>query len=227
VSAILVMLSTVAATIILTSNLVLADWKAGFQQNPQIATQSASPNGMAAIMGFNKIGSGSSSSSIYASASTAKDPYEHITGDNINQEFGTIRESPQTSRTSTNNVDASAYTTTTTGNTGSTQTTHTIQPMSTTSEPSLAEQQLQNPTSPEVVTPQGPSLVTTVTPQGPSPVTSVTMSLVGQTTCKPTELLSNSKCSPQPSACGTIGISQDSKCSVRPLYHHRMLISIR
>ena len=206
----------IAAAIILMSNLVFADWKANFQQNPQIATQSASPSGMAAIMGFNKIGSGSSSSSIYASPSTAKDPYEHITSNNINplQQFGTIHESPLTSRTSTNNVDASAYTTT--GNTGSTPTTRTIHPMTITSEHSpVRQQQQQNPTSTEVVTPQGPFLVTTAT-----------LSLAGQITCNDTtELLRNSKCIP--SNCGPIGISQDSKCSIRPLYHHRMLMSIR
>jgi hypothetical protein len=188
---------------ILTSNLALADSKA--------------PSGMAAIMGFNKIGS--SSSSIYASSSTANDPYEHITGNNIYplQRFGTIRdESPLASRTNTNNLGASAYSTPTTGNTGSTLTTRTIQPMTITSQPSPAQGQQQTPTSPEVATPQGLSQVTTVT-----------QSLGGQITCKPTELLINSKCIPQPSTCGAIGISQDSKCSTRPLYYHRMLISIR
>jgi len=211
VSATLALLNAEAATIILTSNLVLA---AGFQQTPQIATQSTSPSGTAAIMAFNKIGSGSSPS-IYASSSTAKDPYEHTTSNNINplQQFGSIRENPLASRT---NTDAGTYTTTTTGNTGSTPTTRTIRPMSTTSEPSHAQQQQQNPTSPELVTPQGPSQVTTET-----------LSLGGQITCKPTELLRNSKCSPHLSTCGPIGISQDSKCSTRPLYYHRMLISIR
>ena len=220
----------IAAAIILMSNLVFADSKASFQQKPQIATQSASPSGMAAIMGFNKIGS-----SIYASSSTAKDPYEHITSNNINplQQFGTIRESPLTSRTSTNNVDASAFTTT--GNTGSTSTTRTIHPMTITSEP-LRQQQLQNPTSTEVVTSelspvqqqqQNPTSPEVVTPQGPSQVSTVTQSLAGQTTCEPTELLRNNKCIPQPSTCGPIGISQDSKCSTRPLYYHHMLISIR
>ena len=207
----------IAAAIILMSNLVFADWKANFQQNPQIATQSASPSGMAATMGFNKIGSGSSSS-IYASPSTAKDPYEHITSNNINplQQFGTIHESPLTSRTSTNNVDTSAYIST--GNIGSTSTTLTIHPMTITSEPSpVRQQQQQNPTSTEVVTPQGPSQLTTGT-----------LSLAGQITCNDTtELLRNSKCIPQPSNCGPIGISQDSKCSIRPLYLHRMLMSIR
>jgi len=220
----------IAAAIILMSNLVFADSKANFQQNPQIATQSASPSGMTAIMGFNKIGSGSSSSSIYASSSTAKDPYEHFNSNNINtlQQFGTIRESHLTSRTSTNNVDASAYTSSTPGNIGSTSTTRTTHPMTITSEPSpVRQQQQQNPTSTEVVTPQGPSQVTTVTPQGPSQVTTVSESLVGQTSCKPTELLSNSKCSPQPSTCGPIGISQDSKCNTRPLHYHHMFISIR
>ena len=215
-SAILALLVAVAATIILTSNLALADWKASFQQKPQIATPSASQSGTAAIMAFNKIGSGSSSSSIYASSSTAKDPYEHISSNNINplQQFGTIRDgSPLASRTNTNNVDASAYTTTTTGNTGSIPTTRRIQPMTIMSEPSHAQRQHQNPTSPEVVT-----------PQRPSQVTMVTLSLGGQITCKPTELLRNSKCSPQPSTCGPIGISQDSKCSTRPLYYHHMLI---
>jgi hypothetical protein len=218
VSAILALLIGEAATVTFMSNLALADWKASFQQNPQIPTQSASPSGTAAIMAFNKIGSGSSSSSIYASSSTAKDPYEHISSNNINplQRFGTIHdESPLARRTNTKNVDASAYTTTTTGNTGSKPTTHTIQPMTITSEPSPAQQQ-QNPTSPEVVTPQGPSQVTTVT-----------LSLEGQITCKPTEPLRNSKCIPQSPTCDTIGISQDSKCSTRPLYYHHLFMSIR
>jgi hypothetical protein len=215
VSAILALL--IATSIILTSNLALADWKASFQQIPQIAAQSASPSGTAAIMALNKIGSGSSSSSIYASSSTANDPHEHITSNNINplQQFGTIRENPLASRTKIN-VDAGTYTTTTAGNTGSTPTTRTILPMTTISETSRAQQQQQNPTSAEVVTPQGPSQVTTET-----------LSLAGQITCKPTELLRNSKCSPQASTCGSIGISQDSKCSTRPLYYHHVLMSIR
>jgi hypothetical protein len=225
VSAILALLIVVAATIILTSNLALADWKASFQQKPEIATPSASQSGTASIMAFNKIGSGSSSS-------TAKDPYEHISSNNINplQQFGTIRDgSPVASRTNTNNVDASAYTTITTGNTGSKLTTRTIQPMIITSEPSQPQQQQQNPISTEIVTPQGPSQVTTeiVTPQGPSQVTTVTTSLAGQITCKPTEVLRNSKCSPQTTTCDPIGMSQDSKCSTRPLYYHHMFMSIR
>ncbi len=203
----------------LTSNLVLADSKASFQQKPQITTQSAL-SGTANIMGYvNKIGSGSSSSSIYASSFTAKDPYERISSNNINplQLFGTIRnESPQASRTNTNNVDASAYTTTTTGNTGSTPAARTIQPMTLTGEPSHTQRQQQNPTLPEVVT----------LPR-PSQVTMVTLSLGGQITCKPTELLRNSNCSPQPPTCVSIGISQDSKCSTRPLYDHHVLESIR
>lgn len=199
-----------------TSHVALADWRASFQQTPQMATQSASPSGTAAIMAFNKIGSGSSSSPIYASSSTVKDPYEHITSNNINplQQFGSIHDSPLASRSNTNEVDANAYTTTTTGNTGSKPTSRTIQPLSITSEPYHPQQQQQNPTSTEIVTPQGPSL------------TMATLSLVGQITCKPTELLRNSKCSPQPSTCESIGISQDSKCSTRPLYYHRMLMSI-
>jgi hypothetical protein len=202
------------------SNLALADWKASFQQKPQLATQSAL-SGTATIMGYiNKMGSGSSSSSIYASSSsTAKDPYEHISSNNINplQLFGTIRNgSPLASRTNTNNVDASAYTTTTTGNTGSTSTTRTIQPMTLTGEASYAQRQQQNPTVPEVVT----------LPK-PSRVTMVTLSLEGQITCKPTELLRNSNCSPQPSTCVSIEISQDGKCSTRPLYSHHVLESIR
>lgn len=211
-SAILALLIAAAS-----SHVALADWRASFQQTPQIATQSASPSGTAAIMAFNKIGSGSSSSPIYASSSTAKDPYEPITSNNINplQQFGTIHESPLASRSNTNDVDASAYTTTTTGNTGSKPTSRTIQPMSITSEPSHPQQQQQNPTSTEIVT-----------PQGPSQVTMATLSLVGQITCKPTEVLRASKCSPQPSTCESIGISQDSKCSTRPLYYHRMLMSI-
>jgi hypothetical protein len=124
VSAIFALLIVTAVTIILTtSNLALAVWKAGFQQEPQIATQSPSPSSTAAIMAFNKIGPSSSPSSIYTSPSTAKDPYQHISSNNINplQQFGTIRdESPLASRTNTNNVDASTHTTTTTGNTGST-----------------------------------------------------------------------------------------------------------
>jgi len=197
VSAILALPITVAATIILTSNLALADWKPSFQQTPQIATQSTSPSGMAAIMGFDKMGSGSSSSSIYASSSTAKYPYEHITSNNINplQQVG----SPMA------------------GNTGSTPTTRTIQPMTITSEPSpVQQQQQQNPTSTEVVTPQGSSQVTTVT-----------LPLAGQITCNgTTELLRNSKCIPQPPTCDPIGISQDSKCNARPLHYHHMFMSI-
>lgn len=215
-SAILALLIAEVATMMHTSDLAFADWKSSFQQpQSQIVTQSASPSGTAAIMAFNKIGSGSSSS-IYASSSTAKDPYEHITSNNINplQQFGTIRESPLTSRTNTNNVEAGAYTTTTTGNTGSTPTTRTIHPMTITSEPSPVQQQ-QNPTSPEVLTPQGPSQVTTVT-----------LSLAGQITCNgTTELLRNSKCIPQP-ACDPIMISQD-KCDARHLHYHHMFMSIR
>ena len=189
-----------------TPNSTLADWK--MSQQPQIVTQSASQSGMAAIMTFNKISSGSSSSSIYTSSSTAKYPYEHITSSNINPLQ--LPENPLASRTNTNNVDAVTYTTATTGNTGFTHTTHTIQPRTTTSESSHAQQQ--NPTLPEVST------------QGPSQVTTVTRSLGGQITCNPTELLPNSKCSPQSLTCGSIGISEDSKCSTRPLY---MLMSIR
>ena len=139
-SAILALLIAEAATMMLMSNLALADWKPSFQQTPQIVTQSASPSGTAAIMAFNKIGSGSSSSSIYAPSSTAKDPYEHIRSNSINP-VQLHDESPLASRTNTNNVDASAYTTTTTGNTGSTPTTRTIHPMTITSEPSLVQQQ--------------------------------------------------------------------------------------
>jgi hypothetical protein len=213
VSAILALFIVAAATIILTSNLALADWKASFQQKPQIAIQSAFTSGTAAIMAFNKIGSGTSSS-IYASSSTAKDPYEHISSNNINPLQP--RESPLASRSNTNNVDASAYTTATTDNTGSTPTTRTIQPMTIMSEPSHTQRQQQNPTSPEVVT-----------SQRPSQVTMVTLSLGGQITCKPTELLRDNKCSPQPPTCVPIGISQDTKCSTRPLYYHHMLESIR
>ena len=219
-SAIFALLIVTAVTIILTtSNLALADWKAGFQQEPQIATQSPSPSGTAAIMAFNKIDPSSSPSSIYTSPSTAKDPYQHISSNNINplQQFGTIRdESPLASRTNTNNVDASAHTTTTTGNTSSTPTTRMIQPMTITSEPSHAQRQQKNPTSLEIVT-----------PQRSSQVTMVILSLGGQITCHPTELLRNSKCSPQPPTCEPIGISQDSKCNTRPLYYHHMLESIR
>ena len=215
-SGILALLIAATATIILTSNLALADWKASFQQKPQIVTQSASPSGTASIMAFNKIGSGSSSSpSSYASSYTAKDPYEHMSSNNINplQQFGTFRdESPLASRTNTNNVDTSAYTTTTTGNTGSTSTTTTIQPMTITSEP-FAQRQQQNPTSPVVVT-----------PHRPSQVTMVTLSLVGQITCIPTELLHNNKCIPEAPTCVLIGISQESKCSTRPLHYHHMLM---
>ena len=158
-SAILALLIAEAATMMLMSDLALADWKSSFlQPQPQIVTQSASPSGTAAIMASNKIGSGSSSS-IYASSSTSKDPYEQSRSTNINP-LQLHDESPLASRTNTNNLDASAYTTTTTGNTGSTLTTHTIHPMTITSEPShVQQQQQQNPTSPEVVTPQGPSQV--------------------------------------------------------------------
>jgi hypothetical protein len=218
VPTILALLIAAAANIMLTSNLALADWKASFQQKPQIVTQSAL-SGTATIKGYvNKIGSGSSSSSIYAS-STAKDPYERISSNNINppQPFGTIHDgSPLVSRTNTNNADASAYATTTTGNTGSTPTTPTIQSMTLTDEPSHTQRQQQNPTLPEVVT----------SPR-PSQVTMVTLSLRGQITCKPTEVLRNSNCSPQPPTCVSIGISQDSKCSTRPLYYHHVFESIR
>jgi hypothetical protein len=220
VSAILALLIAEAATMMLTSDLALADWKSSFQQpQSQIVTQSASPSGTAAIMAFNKIGSGSASSSIYASSLTAKNPYEHMTSNNINplQQFGTIRESPLTSRTNTNDVETSAYTTTTTGNTGSTPTTRTIHPMTITSEPSpVQQQQQQNPTSPEVVMPQVPSQATTAT-----------LSLAGQITCNgTTELLRNSNCIPQPLSCDPFIISQD-KCNARPLHYHHMFMSIR
>lgn len=219
-SVILALLIAAAATMMLTPSLVLADWKASFQQKPQITTESAFQSGTVAIMAYvNKIGSGSSSSSIYAASSTAKDPYERMSSNNINplQPFGSIRDgSPLAGRTSTNNVDASAYTTTTTGNTGSTPTTRMILPMAITSESYHAQRQQQNPTSPEAVT-----------PRKPSQVTMVTLSLGGQITCKPTELLRNSKCIPQPPTCVPVGISQDSKCSTRPLYYHHMLMSIR
>ena len=211
-SAILALLIAEAATIMLMSNLVLADSKASFQQNPQIVTQSASPSGTAAIMALNKIGSGSSSPSFYASSSTAKDPYEHITSNNLNPLQ--LRVNPLASRTNTNNANAGTYSTTTTGTYSTTPTTRTIHPMTITSEPSHVQQLQQNPTSPEVVTPQGPSQITTVT-----------LSLAGQITCKPTELLHNSKCSPQNTSCDPIGISQDTKCSIRP--HHHMFMSIR
>ncbi|MGC2572487.1 MAG: hypothetical protein WA364_13330 [Candidatus Nitrosopolaris sp.] len=218
-STILALLITIGATMILTSNLALADWKASFQHTSQIATQSASPSGMAAIMGFNKIDSSPSSSSIYASSSsTANNPYEHITSNNIYplQRFGTIRdESPLASRTNTNSFGASAYSTLTTGNTASTLTTRTVQPMTITSEPSPAQGQQQSPTSPEVVTAQGPSQAITTT-----------LSLAGQTTCNPTDLLRNSKCIPQSSTCDPIGITQDSKCNTRPLHYHHMFMSI-
>jgi hypothetical protein len=202
-----------AATIILTSNLALADWKASFQQKPQMATQSAFPGGSAAIMPYvNEIDSGSSSSSSFlASSSTAKDPYEHIGSNNINP-LQPRDGSPLASITNNNNV-AAAYTTTTTGNTGFTPTTRTIQPMTTTSEPSHAQRQQQNPTSPQVVT-----------PRSPSQVTMMTVSLGGQITCKPTDLLRNGKCIPQPPTCEPIGVSQYSKCSPRPSYHHHSLM---
>lgn len=196
----------IAATIILTiSNLVFAT---SFQQKPQIATQPSSPSGTTAIMAFNKIGS---SSSIYASSSTAKDPYEHISSNNINS---LQLQSPLVSRTNINNVHSSAYTTTTIGNPGSKPITRTIPSMTMTSEPSHPQQQVLNPTSTEILTSQGPSQLTTVP-----------LSLVSQITCNPTELLRNSKCSPQNTSCDPIGISQDSKCSIRP--HHHIFMSIR
>jgi hypothetical protein len=203
-----------AATIILTSSLAVADWKASFQQKPQIATESAFPGGSAAIMPYvNKIGSvSSSSSSFLASSSTAKAPYEHIGSNNINP-LQPRDGSPLASRTNNNNVDASAYTTTTTGNTGFTPMTRTIQPMTTTNEPSHAQRQQQNPTSPQVVTPRSPSQVTIMT-----------VSLGGQITCNPTDLLRNGKCIPQPPTCEPIGVAQDSKCSPRPSYHHHSLM---
>jgi hypothetical protein len=217
-STVFALLIVAAATIILTSNLAVADWKANFQQKPQFATESAFPSGSAAIMSYvNKIGSGSSSSSsILASSSTAKDPYEHISSNNINP-LQSPDGNPLASRTNTNNVDASAYTTTTTGNTGFTPTTRTIQPMTITSEPSHAQRQQQNPTSSQVVTPRSPSQVTIMT-----------VSLVGQISCKPNELLRNGKCILQPPTCVpiglSIGVSQGSKCSPRPPYHHHILM---
>jgi hypothetical protein len=203
-----------AATIIPTSNLAFADWKASFQQKPQFPTESAFPSGSAATMSYiNKIGSGSSSSSsVLASSSTAKDPYEHISSNNINP-LQTRDRGPLASKTNTNNVDASAYTTTTTGNTGFTPTTRTIQPMTITNEPSHAQRQQQNPTSQQVVTPRSPSQVTIMT-----------VSLGGQITCKATELLHNDKCIPQPPTCEPIGVSQYSRCSPRPSYHHHILM---
>jgi hypothetical protein len=192
--------------------LAVADWKANFQQKPQFAAESSFPSGSAAIMSYvNKIGSGSSSSSILASSSTAKDTYEHISSNNINR-LQPSDLSPLASRTNTENVDASAYTTTTTGNTGFTPTTRTIQPMTVTSELFHAQRQQQNPTSPQVVTPRSPSQVTIMT-----------VSLAGQISCKPTELLQNSKCILQPPTCVPIEVSQDSKCSPRPSYHHHIL----
>jgi hypothetical protein len=214
-STVLVLL--IAAATILTSNLALADWKTSFQQKPQIATESAFPGGSAAIMPYvNKIGSGSLSSSSFlaSSSSTAKDPYEHISSNNINP-LQPRHVSPLASRTNNNNVDASAYSITTTGNTGFPPTTRTIQPMTITSEHSHAQRQQQNPTSPEVVTPRSPSQVT-------PPI--MTISLGGQITCKPTELLRSGKCIPQPPTCVPIGVSQDSKCSPRPSYHHHILM---
>ena len=141
-STVLVLLIAANSTTILTSNLALADWKTSFQQKPQIATESAFPGGSAAIMPYvNKIGSGSSSSSSFlASSSTAKDPYEHMSSNNINP-LQPRDGSPLASRTNNNNVDASAYSITTTGNTGFTPTTRTIQPMTITSEPSHAQRQ--------------------------------------------------------------------------------------
>ncbi|MFY9794930.1 MAG: hypothetical protein WAJ93_04510 [Candidatus Nitrosopolaris sp.] len=211
-STVLVLLIAAAAATILTSNLALADWETSFQQKPQIAF----PGSSAAIMPYvNKIGSGSSSSSSFvASSSTAKDPYEHISSNNINP-LQPRDGSPLASRTNNNNVDANAYSITTTGNTGFTPTTRTIQPMTVTSEPSHAQRQQQNPTSPEVVTPRSPSQVT-------PPI--VTLSFGGQITCKPTELLRSGKCIPQPPTCVPIGLSQDSKCSPRPSYHHHILM---
>ncbi len=215
-STVLVLLITAAAATILTSNLALADWKTSFQQKPQIATESAFPGGSAAIMPYvNKIGSGSSSSSSFlASSSTAKDPYEHMSSNNINP-LQPRDGSPLASRTNNNNVDASAYSITTTGNTGFTPTTRTIQPMTITSEPSHAQRQQQNRTSPEAVTPRSPSQVT-------PPI--MTLSLGGQITCKPTELLRSGNCIPQPPTCVPIGVSQNSKCSPRPSNHHHILM---
>lgn len=213
---VLALLIAAAATTILRSNFALADGKASFQQKPQIATESAFPSSSVAIMTHvNKIGPGSSSSSsILASSSRAKDPYEHISSDNINplQPRGV---GPLASRTNNNNVDASTYTITTTGSTGFTPPTRAIQPMTITSEPSHAQRQQQNPTSPAVVTPQSTSQVT-------PPI--LTLSLVGQITCKPTELLPNDKCSPQPPTCVSIDLSQDSKCSPRTSYHHHLFM---
>ena len=203
--------ASLIAAVILTSNLAVADWKANFQQKPQFAAESAFPSGSAAIMSYvNKIGSGSSSSSILASLPTAKDPYEHVSS-NINH-LQPSDVSPVASRTNAKSVDASAYITTTTANTGFTPTTGTIQPMTITNEPSHAQRQQQNPTSPQVVTPRSPSQVTIMT-----------VSLAGQISCKLTELLQNGKCILQPPTCVPIGVSQDSNCSPRPSYHHHIL----
>jgi hypothetical protein len=190
--------SLIALSIILTSNLAVADWKANFQQKPQFAAKSAFPSGSAAIMSYiNKMGSASSSSSILASSSTAKNTYEHISSNNINR-LQPSDVSPLASRTNTKNVDASAHTTTTTSNTGFIPTTRTIQPMIV--------------TSPQVATPRSPSQVTIMT-----------VSLAGQISCKPTELLQNGKCILHPPTCVPIGVSQDSKCSPKPSYHHHIL----
>ena len=215
-SMVLALLIAAVATTILTSNLALADWKGSFQQKPQIATESAFQSASAAIMAYvNKIGSGSSSSSsIPASSSTAKDPYEQISSNNINS-LQPQDGSPLASRTNANNVDASAYTITTTGNTGFTPTTRRVQSMTITSESSHAQRQQQNPTLPEVLTPRSPSQVT-------PPI--VTLSLEGQMTCKPTEMLRNGNCILQPPTCVPIGVSQDSKCSPTPSYHHHILM---
>jgi hypothetical protein len=181
-----------------------------------MATESAFPGGSAAIMPYvNKIDSGSSSSSSFlASSSTTKDPYDHIGSNNINP-LQPRDGSPLASITNNYNV-AAAYTTTTTGNTGFAPTARTIQPMTTTSEPSHAQRQQQNPTSPQVVT-----------PRSPSQVTMMTVSLGGQITCKPADLLRNGKCIPQPPTCEPIGVSQYSKCSSRPSYHHHGLMLIQ
>jgi hypothetical protein len=192
-----------AATIVSTYNLALADSKASFQQRTQFPTESAFPSGSVAIMSYvNKIGSGSSSSSILASSSTAKDPYEHISSDINRLQPSDV--SPLASRTNTKNVDASAITTANTG---------TIQPMTITREPSHAQRQQQNPTSSQVVTPRSPSQVTIMT-----------VSLGGQISCKPTEMLLNGKCILHPPTCAPIGLSQDSKCSPRPSYSHHILM---
>lgn len=186
-----------AATIIPTSNLALAA-VASFQQKPQFATESAFPSGSVGIMSYvNKIGSGSSSSLIVASSSTAKDPYEHISS-NINR-LQPSDVSPLASRTNTKSFDV------TTANTGGT-----IQPMTIINEPSHAQRKQQNPTSPQVVTPRSPSQVTIMTVS------------LGQISCKPTELLRNGKCILQPPTCAPIVLSQDSKCSPRPSYNHHI-----